>query len=70
VVRVASYLGVEVDEGTMGVVEEDLFGAGRTFRKGQIGGWREEFSAEHERVMKGILGSLLVDLGYEAGPNW
>src|SRR5215218_1366961 len=41
---VASHLGVEVEERTMGVVEEDLFGVGRTFRKGQIGGWREEFS--------------------------
>ena len=39
---VARQLGVE--ERTMGVVE-DLFGVGRTFRKGQIGGWLEEFSA-------------------------
>src|SRR5215210_4129016 len=64
---VARQLGV--DEGTLGVVEEDLFGVGRTFRKGQIGGWREEFSAEHERAVKEVVGSLLVELGYEAGPN-
>jgi sulfotransferase 6B1 len=63
---VARQLGVE--ERTMGVVE-DLFGVGRTFRKGQIGGWREEFSAEHERALKEVVGSLLVELGYEAGPN-
>jgi hypothetical protein len=66
---VARQLGVEVEERTMGVVEEDLFGVGRTFRKGQIGGWREEFSAEHERAVKEVVGSLLVELGYEAGPN-
>jgi hypothetical protein len=66
---VARQLGVEVEERTMGVVEEDLFGVGRTFRKGQIGGWREEFSAEHERALKEVVGSLLVELGYEAGPN-
>jgi hypothetical protein len=67
---VASHLGVEVEERTRGVVEEDLFGVGRTFRKGQIGGWRKEFSAEHKRAVKGVLGSLLVEWGYEAGPNW
>ena len=68
--RMARHLGVEVDEATMGAVEEGLFGVGRTFRKGQIGGWREEFSAEHEVAVKEVLGSLLVELGYEAGPDW
>jgi Sulfotransferase domain len=68
--RLARHLGVEVDEATMGAVEEGLFGVGRTFRKGQIGGWRKEFSAEHEVAVKEVLGSLLVELGYEAGPDW
>jgi hypothetical protein len=68
--RVARHLGMEVEEGTRGVVEEGLFGVGRTFRKGQIGGWREEFSAEHERAVKEVAGSLLVELGYEANPEW
>jgi sulfotransferase 6B1 len=61
---------VEVEQRTMEVVEEELFGVGRTFRKGQIGGWREEFSEEHERAVKEVSGSLLVELGYEAGPDW
>jgi hypothetical protein len=68
--RVAEHLGVGVDEATMRAVEEGLFGAGRTFRKGQIGGWREEFSAEHARAVEEVLGPLLVELGYEAGPYW
>jgi hypothetical protein len=68
--RVARHLGVPADEGTLRRVEEELFGVGRTFRKGQIGGWREEFSAEHKRAVKGVLGTLLVELGYEAGPDW
>jgi hypothetical protein len=66
----AQRLAVEGVASHLGVVEEDLFGVGRTFRKGQIGGWREEFSAEHKRAVKGVLGSLLVEWGYEAGPNW
>jgi Sulfotransferase domain len=68
--RVAAHVGISVNEGTMRKVEENLFGVGRTFRKGQIGGWQEEFSPEHERALKEVVGSLLVELGYEAGPNW
>ena len=68
--RVARHLGVAEEEETLRRVEKDLFGVGRTFRKGQIGGWREEFSAEHEEAVKEVMGSLLVELGYEAGPDW
>ena len=67
--RVAKHLGVPVEERTIGLVGENLFGAGRTFRRGQIGGWREEFSEEHERAAGEVVGPLLVELGYEAGPN-
>lgn len=68
--RVAAHVGTSVNERTMRLVEENLFGVGRTFRKGQIGGWREEFSPEHERVAKQVMGPLLVELGYEGSPNW
>jgi hypothetical protein len=68
--RVATHVGTSVSEQTMRLVEETLFGVGRTFRKGQIGGWREEFSPEHEQATKDVVGPLLVELGYEAGPNW
>ncbi len=67
--RVAAHLGISVDERAMRMVEENLFGMGRTFRKGRIGGWREEFSPEHERAAEEVVGPLLVELGYEAGPN-
>jgi hypothetical protein len=68
--RVAAHVGISADEQTMRLVEKDLFGVGRTFRKGQIGGWRQEFSPEHERAAKEEMSSLLVELGYEASPNW
>jgi hypothetical protein len=66
--RVAKHLGVPVEERTIGLVGEKLFGAGRTFRRGQIGSWREEFTAEHERALEEAAGPLLAELGYqEAG---
>jgi hypothetical protein len=68
--RVASHLGVEVEQRTMEVVEEELFGVGRTFRKGQIGSWREEFSEEHTRTIREVAGPMLVELGYEADREW
>jgi hypothetical protein len=67
--RVAAHLGMTVGEGTMRAVEEGLFGVGRTFRRGQIGGWREEFSGEHERAVQEVAGPLLAELGYEARPG-
>ena len=67
--RVATHLGIPVDERTMRSVKEGLFGVGRTFRRGQVGGWREEFTAEHERALGDSVGPLLAELGYEADPS-
>ncbi len=67
---VAAHLGVEADEATLARVGEGIFGAGQTFRKGMIGGWREEFSAEHERAAEEVAGPLLAELGYaDAAPR-
>ena len=68
--QVAAHIGVSVSEQTMRLVEKTLFGTGRTFRKGQIGGWREELAPDHEQATKEVVGPLLVELGYEEGPNW
>ena len=54
----------------MSLVEEELFGVGSTFRKGQIGGWSEVFLPEHVQAAKEVVGPLLVKLGYETNPDW
>jgi len=68
--RVAAHLDLGLDEQGVVSVTENLFGVGRTFRKGQIGGWRDEFSQEHERAAREVAGALLVELGYEEGQGW
>jgi Sulfotransferase domain len=68
--RVAAHLGLPVNERKIRLVEEELFGVGTTFRKGQIGGWREEFFPEHVQAAKEVVGSLLVTLGYERDSDW
>ncbi|WP_273844801.1 sulfotransferase domain-containing protein [Rubrobacter calidifluminis] len=70
VVRVAGHLGIRLDDERVEEICEGLFGAGRTFRRGRRGGWREEFSAEHVEAVKEVAGDLLVDLGYERDRRW
>jgi hypothetical protein len=41
-----------------------------TFRKGQVGGWREHFTEEHKRLFKEVSGDLLIRLGYERDNDW
>ncbi len=41
-----------------------------TFRRGQIGGWREEFTAEHKALFKEVAGDILIELGYERDRRW
>lgn len=38
--------------------------------RGRSGAWRETFTAETEAVVKEQLGSLIIDLRYEQGPDW
>lgn len=68
--RVALYLSVEPDERQISYIQRNLFGSGRTFRKGRAGGWREEFSEEHVKAIKDLAGDLLVELEYEDGKDW
>lgn len=41
-----------------------------TFRKGQIGNWKDEFTETHKEAFKKIAGDLLINLGYEKNNNW
>lgn len=68
--RVADYLDIEIGEKELNEVCGGLFGKGRTFRKGQSGGWREGFTPEHEEAVKEVAGPLLVELGYEEDLDW
>lgn len=40
------------------------------FRKGQVAGWRDEWSVRDRLVFDAVAGDLLVELSYEAGPDW
>ncbi len=42
----------------------------RTFRKGQMGSWREAFTAAHKEEFKKEYGDLLIQFGYEQDNSW
>lgn len=68
--RVANHLGITLDERELKEVCGQLFGKGRTFRKGQTGGWREALTEEHREAVKEVVGPLLIELGYEEDLDW
>jgi hypothetical protein len=40
------------------------------YRKGKVGSWQEELSAEQRQVFEGIAGALLQELGYARDASW
>ncbi len=41
-----------------------------TFRKGQIGDWRNHFNEKHKEAFKQVAGDVLIRLGYEHDLSW
>ncbi len=40
------------------------------FRKGQVGGWRDEWSSDDRFAFDDVAGDLLIELGYEPDASW
>ncbi|HEV2601553.1 MAG TPA: sulfotransferase domain-containing protein [Candidatus Babeliales bacterium] len=68
----AQHLQLDLSDKEIATVADSLFGStlSHTFRKGQIGSWKEHFTDEHKQLFKEIAGQLLIDLGYESDMNW
>lgn len=70
IMAIAAHLCIALDEEHARDIGQRLFGGTRTFRKGQIGRWREEFTEAHVTAIKDQLGDLLIELGYETSLDW
>jgi len=46
------------------------WGYSSNFRSGKIGNWKNEFSEDNLKRSKDLLGSALIELGYEKDLNW
>lgn len=68
--KLAEHLGYYLTQEEIAAVSEQLYGGTWTYRKGQIGAWKEAFSEENKELFKQILGQAVIDLGYATDNNW
>jgi hypothetical protein len=68
--NIAAHLGAQCTQQQIESVADNLFGNTATFRKGEIGGWRNHFTPDHTAAFKRVAGQMLIDLGYEQDMNW
>ena len=67
---IARHLGLPLTLEQVRSVGSQLFGQGSTFRRGQIGSWREHFNEENKAALKQVAGQRLIELGYEGDLEW
>lgn len=70
--NIGAHLGVTLSDDKVAEIISKLFGGTWTFRKGQIGSWKEHFTPEMKAAFKKVPGAtqLLIDLGYEKDDTW
>jgi hypothetical protein len=68
--NIARHLGARVTQQQVESIADRLFGSTATFRKGEIGDWRNHFTPEHKAAFKRVAGQMLIDLGYEQDLDW
>lgn len=63
--RIVRFLGINVEEEEMADLCSQLFWHGaKTFRKGQIGGWRNHFNSRNEEAFSRVIGDVMHKFGY------
>ena len=71
IASVIRHLGLDLPEDRIEEIARKTFSTrSRTFRKGQIGDWRNYFNDGLKRFFKESLGSVLVEMGYERDHDW
>jgi len=70
IMKIAAHIGTPISEAGAKKIATQLFGGTWTFRKGQIGSWKKEFSLDQKALFKKHNSDLLIALGYETDSNW
>lgn len=69
--RIADHLDLRLSGADMKRIARGAFWCqSDTFRKGQIGAWKNQMTTQHRQLFKKVAGQLLVDLAYEADLDW
>lgn len=68
---ITNYLNVDVsEEQIIQIAKKVFYKKSNTFRKGQIGDWRNHFTDEHKQAFKEVCGDILIKMGYADGYDW
>ena len=67
---IARHLGIACDAAEIERIADRAFGGTETFQTGAIGTWRGHFTPAHVRACKVLLGTLLIEQGYERSLDW
>ncbi|ATX79661.1 Sulfotransferase domain-containing protein [Mariprofundus aestuarium] len=69
--KIASHIGTDLDAEQFEHIRSSLFStSSRTFRKGQVGEWRNHFNEAHKQAFKDMSGYMLIRMGYEKNNDW
>lgn len=70
--KICSFLDIEISGERLDGICSSLWGGTKTFGKStkKVGQWVDEFQPKHVSLFKKNYNDLLVDLGYEDGPDW
>jgi len=69
--KISNHIGFDLSESKLAEIADKSFtNKTKTFRSGQIGGWRQEFDENNISLFKKIAGSQLIELGYEHNNDW
>lgn len=68
--KIVDFVGKNVTAKEIHALQEELFGGTLTFRKGQIGDWKNHFKAEHVEAFLPVFQTFLECFGYENNSNW
>lgn len=64
ILKIVDFMGMRLSDAALGKIQENLFGSTTTFRKGQIGSWREEFSDQNNFLFEQTFGRFNRAFGY------
>ena len=68
---ISMHIGLNLPEDSLrDIASKSFTRKTKTFRKGQIGGWRGEFSDENIELFKSVAGQQLIELGYVKNNDW
>ena len=69
--QIANHINIALSEQEVQQIANNTFSSGSsTFRKGQIGAWRNVLKPEHKKAFKETIQDLLELYGYEQDSNW